>query len=117
MQLQTNEPLYQIMLARYYGDSLPRFLSPDPIGGSPGRPQSWNRYAYVLGNPMKLVDPTGMYWAPGTTPPGGTAGPWGPCYACHDFSGGNPWDSAVAYFHQEQRKRSRTGVLDLAIDV
>ena len=57
------------MLARYYGDSLPRFLSPDPIGGSPGRPQSWNRYAYVLGNPIKLVDPSGMYWAPGTPMP------------------------------------------------
>ena len=32
-------------------------------------PQSWNRYSYVLGNPMTLVDPTGMYWAPGTPMP------------------------------------------------
>ena len=83
MQLQTGEPLYQIMLARYYGDSVPRFLSVDPIGGSPNRPQSWNRYAYVLGNPMKLVDPTGMYWAPGTPMPILPGDPNG-CTMCKD---------------------------------
>jgi len=61
------------MLARHYGDSLPRFLSPDPIGGSAARPQSWNRYAYVLGNPMRLVDPNGMYGInPNPYNPGGS---------------------------------------------
>ena len=78
------------MKARYFGSTLPRFLSPDPVGGTEGTPQSWNRYTYVLGNPMKLVDPTGMYWAPGTPPPDhtGTGGPWGPCYMCRvEWSG------------------------------
>lgn len=37
-----------------------RFGSVDPIQGSPGQPQSWNRYAYVHNNPLGLVDPTGM---------------------------------------------------------
>ncbi len=69
------------MLARYYGDKVPRFLSPDPIGGSAALPQSWNRYAYVLGNPMKLVDPTGMYWAPGTPKPSLPGDPNG-CTMC-----------------------------------
>jgi RHS repeat-associated protein len=57
------------MLARYYGDSLPRFLSADPASGSPHDPQSWNRFAYVRNNPLVLIDPTGMYWAPGTPMP------------------------------------------------
>jgi len=38
-----------------------RFQSFDPIGGNPRAPQSWNRYAYVLGNPMKYVDPYGLF--------------------------------------------------------
>jgi RHS repeat-associated protein len=47
------------MHARYYRPGLGRFLSVDPAGGSPGDPQSWNRYAYVRGNPLVRVDPTG----------------------------------------------------------
>jgi hypothetical protein len=32
--------------------------------GRPWEPQSWNRYAYALNNPLKYVDPTGLYeWA------------------------------------------------------
>jgi RHS repeat-associated protein len=38
-----------------------RFMSTDRAGAHPGNPQSWNRYSYVLGNPVKLLDPTGMY--------------------------------------------------------
>jgi hypothetical protein len=39
-----------------------RFTSPDPLQASarPSAPQSWNRYSYVLNNPLKLVDPTGL---------------------------------------------------------
>jgi hypothetical protein len=28
--------------------------------GKPARPQTWNRYAYVLNNPLRLVDPEGL---------------------------------------------------------
>jgi len=45
--------------ARYYSPFYGRFLSVDQKSGSPSDPQSWNRYAYVLGNPVRLVDPTG----------------------------------------------------------
>ena len=47
-------------LARYYGNSMGRFLSPDPIAGTLANPQSLNRYIYVLNNPLVLTDPTGM---------------------------------------------------------
>jgi RHS repeat-associated protein len=46
--------------ARYFGSSLGRFISPDPMGGDTKDPQSLNRYAYVRNNPLKLTDPTGL---------------------------------------------------------
>jgi RHS repeat-associated protein len=45
--------------ARFY-DKAGRFLSVDPRGWDPSRPQSWNRYAYVLNNPIGKVDPDGL---------------------------------------------------------
>lgn len=40
-----------------------RWIQPDPAGlaaADPSNPQSWNRYAYVLNNPLSYVDPTGL---------------------------------------------------------
>ena len=51
-------------IARYYGSNLGRFLSPDPAGKAAakvGNPQSWNRYAYVFNNPLRFVDPLGLW--------------------------------------------------------
>ncbi len=45
--------------ARWYDPVVGRFLSPDTIVPSPGDPQSLNRYAYVLNNPVKYRDPSG----------------------------------------------------------
>jgi RHS repeat-associated protein len=47
--------------ARYYGSSMGRTLSPDPIGGDMTNPQSLNKYAYALNNPLRFTDPTGLY--------------------------------------------------------
>ena len=50
--------------ARYYASSMGRFLSPDPSGlyyADPNNPQSFNLYSYALNNPLKFVDPTGLY--------------------------------------------------------
>jgi RHS repeat-associated protein len=49
--------------ARYFSAAQGRFTSPDPLlnSGRPWNPQSWNRYAYTLNNPLKFTDPTGMY--------------------------------------------------------
>jgi RHS repeat-associated protein len=49
---------------RQYRSSQGRWLSPDPAGPSavdPSSPQSWNRYAYVLNNPLSLTDPMGLW--------------------------------------------------------
>ncbi len=50
------------MNGRIYDAVLQRFLSPDPLVQSPTQTQSHNRYAYVMNNPLKYVDPTGYSW-------------------------------------------------------
>lgn len=49
------------MHARHYFSSIARFLSVDPARGYAGVPQSLNRYAYVLGNPLRYTDPDGRH--------------------------------------------------------
>ena len=48
--------------ARYFGggNTLGRFMTPDPLGGHTEDPQTMNKYAYVRNNPMSLTDPTGL---------------------------------------------------------
>jgi RHS repeat-associated protein len=48
--------------ARYNSSSFGRFMSPDPenAGATAEAPQSWNAYAYVLGNPLNYTDPFGL---------------------------------------------------------
>ena len=49
---------------RQYSSELGRWMHPDPAGLAavdPSNPQSWNRYAYVLNNPLALIDPLGLY--------------------------------------------------------
>ena len=38
--------------ARFYSPRLGRFVSADSIVPEPGNPQAFNRFSYVLGNPM-----------------------------------------------------------------
>ena len=47
---------------RYYSSQIVRFLTPDPYDGSmdPEAPQSFNRYAYVAGDPANGNDPSGL---------------------------------------------------------
>ncbi|HEY6249912.1 MAG TPA: RHS repeat-associated core domain-containing protein [Candidatus Angelobacter sp.] len=48
--------------ARFYGNALGRFTSPDPKMISKQRmldPQQWNMYSYTANNPLKYVDPDG----------------------------------------------------------
>jgi RHS repeat-associated protein len=45
--------------ARYYDPVIGRFISGDPLTGERESPQTLNRYAYCLNNPLKYVDPAG----------------------------------------------------------
>ena len=50
------------MNGRVYDPELGRFLSADPSIQAPTNLQSYNRYSYVMNNPMTLVDPSGYSW-------------------------------------------------------
>lgn len=48
---------------RYYGSTMARFMTPDPAETAAvdiENPQSWNRYAYVINNPLNYTDPSGL---------------------------------------------------------
>jgi RHS repeat-associated protein len=47
---------------RYYASFWGRFMTPDKSsrGASKGNPQSWNRYAYTLSDPVNRNDPSGL---------------------------------------------------------
>jgi RHS repeat-associated protein len=55
---------------RYSSNQFGRFMTPDPYKAGTGsgdshNPQSWNRYAYVVGDPVNFYDPRGLHaiWA------------------------------------------------------
>jgi RHS repeat-associated protein len=47
---------------RYYSNAYGRFMTPDPSSSSqdPRAPQTWNRYPYVVGDPVNGKDPSGL---------------------------------------------------------
>ena len=50
------------MNGRVYDATLARFMSADPHIQAGALTQSYNRYAYVLNNPLKYTDPSGYFW-------------------------------------------------------
>ena len=74
---------------RYYAVGAGRFNSADPYQASNGGagdatdPASWNRYAFVAGDPINLKDPHGLFYGPAgpdpdpdpLPPPGPSPGP------------------------------------------
>ena len=51
------------MNGRVYDPEIGRFLSADPFVQAPDTLQSWNRYSYVLNNPLSLTDPSGFFFS------------------------------------------------------
>jgi RHS repeat-associated protein len=71
--------------AREYENTHGSWLSPDPAGMAAvdiSNPQSWNRYAYVLDNPVSYADPTGLF----RVGPLAYAGYY--TFGCDDMNGG-----------------------------
>jgi len=89
--------------ARHFSSTLGRFMSPDSLSGSPGNPQSWNRYSYVYNNPINATDPSGMCseedgytgcdWGDGWGTPDvyGWFWYWAPDYSSVDTTGYEGW--------------------------
>jgi RHS repeat-associated protein len=64
------------MNGRLYDPVVGRFLSPDPYVATPDFSQGFNRYSYVLNNPLMFTDPSGympkwLKWALGDMLSGG----------------------------------------------
>lgn len=72
--------------ARYYNPAIGRFISADTIVPDPADPQAFNRYSYVLNNPLKYIDPTGHDFVI-TGGGGGGGSDWG-------YTGGGPSSSS-----------------------
>jgi RHS repeat-associated protein len=96
--------LYDFLYREYaqYG----RWISPDPAGigaADPSNPQSWNRYAYVLNNPLTLLDPLGL----ATCEEQGLS----PDY-CVDVEAKDPW----AEYPQDKPPSETGGVWEIPYD-
>jgi RHS repeat-associated protein len=48
------------MKGRIYDPRIARFLTPDPLVSAPYRGRAYDRYAYVLNNPLRYIDPAGF---------------------------------------------------------
>ncbi|MDC2890355.1 RHS repeat-associated core domain-containing protein [Psychrosphaera algicola] len=51
------------MNGRIYDPTLGRFLQADPFIQAPENTQNYNRYSYVLNNPMSYTDPSGYFFS------------------------------------------------------
>ena len=87
-------------MARHYASYYGRFFSPDPLGGDVSNPQSLNRYAYVMNNPINATDPTGLcdeFDDPDICGAGGGGSSCeeGPCPIAPPWAGGRPFVTRV----------------------
>jgi RHS repeat-associated protein len=55
-----NEATIDYAMNRQYSFAVGRFMQVDPMTGSPGNPQSLNRYVYVKNDPINSVDTLGL---------------------------------------------------------
>jgi RHS repeat-associated protein len=58
--LDTGTQMYYLR-QRYYDPTSGRFVSRDVLPGTPGNPQTLNRYVYALDAPLVYTDPSGLF--------------------------------------------------------
>jgi RHS repeat-associated protein len=105
-------------MQRYYSNNTGRFYSTDKGAPDPKNPGSWNRYAYVGGDPVNRLDPSGRDWC--NADDGGEDCPDDPCdddngcVAYSDPCGGGGYARGVTvaawddYFEDAQGRPTRT---------
>jgi RHS repeat-associated protein len=73
--------------ARYYDPVIGQFVSPDTIVPQPGRVDGYNRYMYVMGNPLRYNDPSGhcKMLADGGRDTVGDKACWDTAFAIHGY--------------------------------
>jgi RHS repeat-associated protein len=105
-QLRQGEHGLDYFNARWYIPSTGRFISADTIVPGAANPQAFNRYAFVLGNPLRYTDPSGH--CPGLT-----------VAACLVFAGTAVLVVAVAVFvtPAEQRDAGVQAFVNIATSI
>jgi len=83
--------------ARWYDPISGRFIQADSIVPQPGNPQALNRYSYVLGNPLRYTDPTGMFTED----------------EIMKYYGVKTWDEVVALFEEGGQYAGQWGWLEV----
>ncbi len=70
---------------RYYTPGVGRFATSDPYRASAGAgdPASWNRYAYVEGDPVNRFDPVGLFYQVASGQPPPATGPTAEPISCY----------------------------------
>jgi RHS repeat-associated protein len=90
--VDANDLVY--LRARYYHPGLGVFTGLDPVEGDVAQAMSLNRYGYVAGNVVNMVDPSGMYTVRSLEK-------WDPCEqdqsSCRDCCLRWVWDSDGHY--------------------
>ncbi|OFY04237.1 MAG: hypothetical protein A2W93_05945 [Bacteroidetes bacterium GWF2_43_63] len=90
---------------RVYDPIIGRFLSPDPVLQDPTNAQNYNKYSYVLNNPLKYVDPSGYrlswlwnwnrrYWTAHGHEKRYSSGSWGDWN--DPFTTDDPWEFGLS---------------------
>ena len=105
--LRDGETGMDYAMNRYHVPGTGRFLTPDPYmaaangANDPTNPGSWNRYAYVLGDPISFTDHTGRYEDANAYKDGDVCGANPDCDDIGDGGGGGGGASAATAWQDE----------------
>jgi RHS repeat-associated protein len=116
--------------ARYYDETIGRFISADPVGLVDARtgkvnaeilvdPQRLNRYAYGLNNPYRYVDPDGKFafllaaapYVPAAVAAIGEAAAYSAAFLAGAYGGQKIWDHVYAADNTKEKGKNQGDVI------